>query len=106
MYNTLYMIFNKDTARKKFLKENPSFLSNYKEQNNINHKKWVLKNPVKAKAHQYVFINLRNGNLIKNKCIKCGNLKTEAHHENYLKPLEVIWLCKLHNSELHKNKTI
>ena len=31
----------------------------------------------------------------------CGNLKTEAHHFDYSKPLEVNWLCKKHHAEFH-----
>jgi len=31
----------------------------------------------------------------------CGKLKTEAHHFDYSKPLEVNWLCKKHHAEFH-----
>jgi len=33
-------------------------------------------------------------------CSKCGKPKAEAHHEDYDKPLEVIWLC----SSCHRRK--
>ncbi|GAG03219.1 unnamed protein product, partial [marine sediment metagenome] len=42
-----------------------------------------------------------SGRLKRGKCLVCGDEKTEAHHEDYSKPLEVKWLCKKHHSELH-----
>ena len=33
-------------------------------------------------------------------CKICGD-KAEAHHEDYDKPLEVQWLCKVHHREAH-----
>jgi hypothetical protein len=46
---------------------------------------------------------VQKGILIRLPCIKCGQ-KSEAHHPDYTKPLDVIWLCRLHHTELHKNK--
>ena len=34
-------------------------------------------------------------------CQVCGLLVSEAHHPNYSKPLEVIWLCPKHHKFLH-----
>lgn len=35
-------------------------------------------------------------------CVKCGNIKSQAHHEDYSKPLKVTWLCAIHHTELHR----
>lgn len=32
----------------------------------------------------------------------CTESKVEAHHADYNLPLDVIWLCKKHHTELHK----
>lgn len=32
----------------------------------------------------------------------CTQVKVEAHHPDYSKPLEVLWLCRAHHLELHK----
>lgn len=34
-------------------------------------------------------------------CEVCGETKVEAHHDDYLKPLDVRWLCKRHHAEVH-----
>jgi hypothetical protein len=39
-------------------------------------------------------------------CEVCGSLEVQAHHEDYSKPLEVIWLCAFHHMKLHYEKRI
>jgi hypothetical protein len=34
----------------------------------------------------------------------CGNKKSEAHHTDYSKPYDVIWLCDFHHHQLHNHK--
>ena len=41
--------------------------------------------------------------LVKKPCEKCGTTKMiHGHHEDYSKPLEVVWLCPLHHAMRHK----
>jgi hypothetical protein len=47
---------------------------------------------------------IKSGVLIKEPCKVCGtNENIEAHHDDYSKPLDIIWLCRHHHRELHKN---
>lgn len=62
---------------------------------------WRKRHPEKKKVQQAVFIALRNGTLQRQPC-HCGDEASEAHHEDYSKPLEVIWLCKKHHAEADK----
>ena len=57
--------------------------------------------PEKIIAHATVYRAVKRGTLIRQPCKICGNQSTTAHHEDYLKPLEVIWLCKIHHKACH-----
>jgi ribosomal protein S27AE len=60
--------------------------------------------PEKAKARWAVANALREGRLKREPCQECGEIKSEAHHEDYTKPLEVDWLCKKCHTIRHKKK--
>lgn len=81
--------------QKQLLIDNPE---KYYKYINEKVKNWRLNNPIKSKAHKVVFVELRAGRLKKGICF-CGNEKVEAHHEDYTKPLDIIWLCKKHHAE-------
>jgi hypothetical protein len=42
-----------------------------------------------------------SGKLKKLPCQECGDLNVDGHHEDYSKPLEVIWLCRKHHAKKH-----
>lgn len=47
---------------------------------------------------------IANGTLVKQPCEVCGALKVEAHHDDYSKPLDVRWLCRIHHIEHHNRE--
>lgn len=75
-----------------------------KESANKAKKKFIDSNPIKRKAHSHVGNFLRDGKLVRpGKCENCGNeCKPHAHHCDYTKPLEVMWLCKACHVDWHK----
>ena len=66
-------------------------------------KEWRDRNPEKYQAYLAVKKALRHGVLQRKECVLCGE-KAQAHHEDYSKPLEIIWLCQVHHSNLHVEK--
>lgn len=73
-----------------------------KKQNAMNIIKMREKIPNMVSAHLKVKRAIDKGILIRPKvCSCCGKeKKTEAHHDNYKKPLEVIWLCRICHSNI------
>lgn len=58
----------------------------------------------KHNAHKLVMYAVKLGLLTKpENCVKCGlKIRIEGHHEDYSKPLEVQWLCKVCHVARHK----
>lgn len=70
---------------------------------NYHYKKLQIKRyPLRMKARDEIRKALRSGKLVRiKKCEICNKIcKTEAHHEDYNKPLKVHWLCR----KCHRNK--
>jgi len=67
-------------------------------------RKQRLKWKKKRKASSKFWAKFKTGAIKKLPCEKCGTEKwVEAHHSDYNKPYEVIWLCSLHHKEWHRN---
>ena len=67
-------------------------------------KEWADNNPEKVEAHSIVKVKLRNGEVVRGEfCSKCGNGGViQAHHEDYLKPLKITWLCRTCHKQEHR----
>ncbi len=65
-----------------------------------------LRHPEQYKARKLVSRALsKNKKTLKwQPCEICGSRSSEAHHEDYNKPLEVRWLCKQHHIIADKEK--
>jgi hypothetical protein len=65
---------------------------------------WQEKNRDKRVAHGLVEYALLCGRLTRKPCEICGEARVDGHHEDYSRPLEVRWLCKLHHRQVHAGK--
>ena len=69
------------------------------------HRRYRKNYPDKGRAHNAVYRAKLSGKLRPQPCNECGSTKrTQAHHRDYSKPLDVVWLCAKchwaeHNSE-------
>jgi ribosomal protein S27AE len=66
---------------------------------------FLERNPLKRAAHIAVGNAIRDGKLNRKPCEKCGTEKSQAHHDDYTKPLYVRWLCTKHHAEWHRHNT-
>ena len=59
--------------------------------------------PEQYRAHMLCRNAIRAGNLTPEPCARCGaTSRIHAHHENYSKPLDVVWLCTRCHGERHR----
>lgn len=108
---------------KKRYENNFEYIQNYEKSRNLNEnrkkykkeyrEKFKSKNLQKIKSESILNNVIRDGKIKKpNECELChkkipqnacrGSL--HAHHEDYSKPLDVIWVCPKCHKKIHKNK--
>ena len=58
--------------------------------------------PEKCRARNKVSNAIRDGRLERLPCVVCGDTKSEAHHTDYSKPFDVVWLCSSHHKQEHQ----
>jgi hypothetical protein len=63
-----------------------------------------LKYPEKFKARELLSYAVKIGVIKRGRCEVCNSTKTEAHHQDYNKPLEVNWVCQIHHREKYHRK--
>jgi hypothetical protein len=60
-------------------------------------------NRAKLRCRERCAWAIKSGKLTRLPCEACGEIKAEAHHEDYSKPFDVKWLCrKCHATAHHK----
>ena len=89
------MLPNRVEARKKYAKTEQG-----KEAIKKAHKKYKESYPARDFARNAVNNAVRDGKLKKLPCFICGDV-AEAHHPDYGRPLDVVWLCNTHHREAH-----
>jgi len=65
-------------------------------------RRYKTRHPKRYKARYMVANALRLGKIRSKPCEVCKEILSEAHHFDYNKPLEVMWLCKAHHSAWHR----
>lgn len=71
-------------------------------QTNDDLKRYRAENPEKARAHNLLNKAVSRGKITRQPCEICGATeKIHAHHDDYSKPLDVVWLCAEHHKWIH-----
>lgn len=93
------MAFNKTEHHRQYMrqwrKEHPNYYVEIQRQ-------WHKKNPKASSARKRVSDALNSGTLKRGLCLSCGAEKVEAHHHDYSKPLDVVWLCRQCHADAHR----
>ena len=62
----------------------------------------LAKWPERQAARKKVANAIRSGALTRQPCARCGSTeRIHGHHHDYLRPLDVVWLCEPHHREEH-----
>ena len=89
-----------DPRRKKAVKTRRD---RYKSKKGLYIDRYHERHPEVRAAHTAVQIAIKSGSLKVKPCEWCGYaIGVHAHHEDYSKPLEVIWLCRPCHGQRHR----
>lgn len=86
--------------RQKALAKTPKYRAIFKK----SREKYNEANPEKHQAHIILNNAMSSGKIVRKPCEICGCSKSEGHHEDYSKPLEVVWLCRKCHKNHHKER--
>lgn len=56
---------------------------------------------VKDLARRALQRAVAKGMIVRKPCMFCGGQNSDGHHEDYMRPLDVYWLCREHHAKLH-----
>jgi len=65
-------------------------------------RRYYYKNRFKRKVQRFTNKVIKLGLLNRKPCEVCNDKKSQAHHIDYMKPLEVMWLCNNHHTKWHR----
>lgn len=80
------------------------FRANYPERSVANTMR--SRDPEKHLARAKLAYAKATGKVTQQPCEVCGSERSEGHHSDYSKPLEVRWLCRLHHAEVHRQEPV
>lgn len=87
--------------REVFIRKDSKYYRKNKGKILASRKVWYEKNRHKVLAHEKVKNSVYKGLLTRQPCEMCGSIKSQAHHDDYDKPLDVRWLCSTHHMRFH-----
>jgi hypothetical protein len=73
--------------------------------NNLTRKRWADFTPeekVKLGARAHASMALKRGQITRRRCQICSSPKSQMHHPDYSKHLEIVWLCRTHHLDVHR----
>ena len=84
-------ILKRERERRKRLRQDATYREEYNKATNAR----------RRKARDYIRNRVRTGKLTREPCVFCGKRDGLAHHEDYSKPLDIVWVCHTHHAQIH-----
>lgn len=81
--------------------KNPNWLGGVSNDNMRYRRRQTEREPIQDAARRLVQRAVKRGTMTRLPCEVCGETKSEGHHDDYSKPLDVRWLCRKHHTEHH-----
>lgn len=78
-----------------------------RSKNNEATARWKAKNREKRIAQHKISNAIRDNKIVRQPCVVCKRItgvevKAQAHHSDYNKPFDVMWLCSKHHRAWHR----
>ena len=100
-------------VRRKWKRNNPGMKAKWdaehKDSCRKSRRKWEHANRVKTRVYKRVKYAIENGKLVRpDECSDCGCAESNivAHHEDYSKPFDIVWLCVRCHGKRHRRDPI
>lgn len=58
----------------------------------------------RANARSYANVYIKRGKIKKENCFICNSEKSQMHHKDYKKPIDILWLCRECHLRLHSEE--
>lgn len=101
-YNAWFRAY-REKNREKFRAYNKEYNRRWRQANGYHHERRSQKRyPEKERARRLLQVAVYNGSIVRSPCEVCADTTSEAHHDDYTKPLDVRWLCRRHHTEVHR----
>ncbi len=89
--------------KEKIIEVTSAYIKNHPEIRAKGQNNYRAKYPQKYKAHGIISDGVRSGRIKKEPCRVCGETKrVHAHHSDYSKPRDIMWLCQPHHKAWHR----
>ena len=102
-YNAWFRAYR--ARRREWFREfNRKYNKQWRKENGYhNEERWHRANKVAVQSQIKLRRAVAQGKIKRLPCEECEdvNIKSVAHHDDYAKPFEVRWLCKVHHRRVH-----
>jgi len=95
-----------ERTKERQLRYNKKWCRDNRARRNATYRKWKYANLEKIRAGKLLYKAIIRGRIIRPDTCPCGAPNPSGHHEDYSKPLMVMWLCHKCHMALHHKRHV